>query len=105
MQHKRFMKKIFIILAILFILLGCKPQPPVVDDAPVQPEGSNERGRSLETAIVIQADNEKEGVGKEYEYLGTYACLNNGGVADLELQELYKEGESFYDFMHMRCNN
>lgn len=56
-------------------------------------------------AIVIQAQNENEGVAKEYDYLKTNGCLNNGGGEKVLSQTLKKYENNMYDIMKIQCND
>lgn len=62
-------------------------------------------GSSFENPVVIEAETDTEGVSQEYEYLGTYACLNNDGIYELEMQELQEYNGHYFDVMYVLCNN
>ena len=62
-------------------------------------------GSSFETAVVIQADHEEEGIAMEYDYLYDNACLENDGGKEVEMQELQEHEGSLYDILHVVCNN
>ena len=66
---------------------------------------NNKEGLSFEKAIVIQASNEKEGVGKEYAYLNLNACVNKNGIENYGVQRLEKQGNSFFDLIEIICRN
>ena len=68
------------------------------------PEAPRE-GSSFENAIVIQSDNEEEGIAMEYDYLYDNACLENDGGKEVEMQELQDNEGSLYDILHVICNN
>lgn len=89
---------ILMLVGLILVVAGCLSNGR-------EPNNIDKEGSGFESAIVIQADSEKEGIGKEYEYLGAYACLENGGINRLEMQELRKYGGHTFDLMHMLCNN
>lgn len=84
------MKKIVLLVLVALFISGCgAPQ---------------EKGLSMQDSIVIQASTEDEGVPMEYEWLVGNGCPNNGGVADVEMQEIdYDEAGGMYDVLHVIC--
>lgn len=76
-----------------------------------QPDGGNGQnggqvapeGMSYETAIVIEAGNEDEGIGMEYDYLYANSCADNGGSVDLLMQELGEYDGHTFDLMTVLC--
>lgn len=62
-------------------------------------------GKSIETAVIISADSENEGIMKEYAYMDIYGCVNKEGIKALELQALLEEDGHKFDEMRIICNN
>lgn len=84
-------KELLIILLLTVSISGC-----------ITPE---EPGKSFENPIVIQADNEEEGVGKEYDWLKENGCKSNEGILDLEMQTLEEKDGHWFDLLSVICNN
>jgi len=70
-----------------------------------EPEILDENGTSFENPIIIEAENEGEGIEKEYEYLNENACKNNQGIKEVESQELEEYKGHWFDVMHIICIN
>jgi len=70
-----------------------------------QPLDQNVSGLSIETAIVVPADNEAEGVAWEYQYLRDNACTDKGGFRDVDLQSLDNQNGHMFDRMSISCKN
>lgn len=88
--------KHYILLAFIFsivLITGCAQEEQVKE------------GRSFENAIVIQADNEDEGIAQEYEYINSHACLGKGGIEGVEMQELQGHKDQMFDLLHIICGN
>ena len=86
------MKKIILLVLVALFVSGCgAPQ---------------EKGLSMQDAIVIEADNEDMGVGMEYDWLQINGCPNNSGVINVEMQELdYDAAGGIYDVLYVICND
>ena len=89
-------KKIFLIGLLVFavVLSGC-----------IEPEPTGPDGESFAAAIVIQADNEDDGVAMEYNWLYDNGCEGKGGVVEMEMQELQEQDEQLFDLLHTSCAN
>jgi len=61
-------------------------------------------GSSFDTAVVIEAKNEGEGLSKEHEWLGQNACIGKGGELEIE-EELIQHNGSWFDIFRLTCNN
>jgi len=86
------MKKAIFVLLVLVAFSGCAE--PV------------EKGTTIENAIVIQADNEEEGVAMEYDYLTDNGCPENGGPKQVLEQIIdYDEQERMYDVLTVECQD
>ena len=106
-------KKFFfgIILMVLFSF-GCftpiEPNPPIKPNTGNTANGGTEPkqdGLSFETAVIIQADNEDQGVPMEYDWLTDNACLDQGGPKERTLQDLEEFNDSLFDVLYVECNN
>ncbi|MFH1588567.1 MAG: hypothetical protein ABIA76_04490 [Candidatus Diapherotrites archaeon] len=64
----------------------------------------NSLGSSFETAIVIDAINEGQGLSKEHEWLGKNACVGKGGELEIE-EELIEHNGSWFDIFRLVCVN
>ena len=86
------MRKAIILVLVTLFLTGCtEPQ---------------EKGLSMQDAIIIEADNEDTGVGMEYDWLQNNGCPNNGGVLNIEMQDLdYDEAGGIYDVLYVICED
>ena len=69
-------------------------------EQPTEPEGL-----SYQTAVVIIAEDEDEGVPAEYDWLGTNGCPANGGPKEVISQELEFVGGHTYDILTVICND
>ena len=77
------------------------------------PNGTNsqngtsvQNGTSMETAIIMQETTSDEGISAEYDWLRANGCPNNGGVFEVEMQELDEDDEGhLYDVLHAVCSD
>ncbi len=61
-------------------------------------------GSNFDTAIVIEAKNEGEGLSKEHEWLANNACIGKSPEQDL-YEELIKHNGSWYDKFIITCSD
>ncbi len=108
------MKKIVLVGLILMILFsfGCftpiepKPLEPTNRDSKGNRDiKSTQEGLSFETAIVIQADNEENGIQMEYDWLTENACPEQGGPKERTTQQLEQKNGKWYDVLYVECHN
>jgi len=87
------MKRVILLSLLVFSLLlsGC-------------PFGGEE-GSSFENAVVIDAETSDVGIPAEYDWLRENGCPNNGGVTEVEMQELQENDGSFYDLLYAVCED
>lgn len=60
-------------------------------------------GTDFENAVVIEADNEDEGVAMEYDWIDDNACLSAGGALEVGMQTLEEHEGSMYDILDVAC--
>ena len=84
------------------IVEGSGPEECQIDSDCQATSGS---GESFAAAIVIQADNEEDGVAMEYDWLYNNGCEGKGGVVEVEKQELEENDGQLFDLVYTVCAN
>ena len=75
------------------------------NQAVINTNSSVQDGLSFATAIVIEEDNEEDGIAAEYDWLDLYACEENDGLASYDMQELQYNEDYTYDVLTVSCLN
>jgi len=89
---------------IMFIMAEEGSLPPTSDPYINPPTNKYaEKGLSRQDAVVINEDYSEEGIPAEYDWLKANGCPNNGGVVEVEMQELDEDEEHLYDVLHTVC--
>lgn len=95
---KKAMLAFALLVAAAVFLSGC-PAPP----EPVTASGGD--GTSFEKAVFITETNEYDGIAAEYAWLDAKGCAQNGGMDDMELQELANYNGKRYDILYAVCKD
>ncbi len=84
------------------VVEGSGPEECQVD-SDCQADSGN--GTSFASAIVIQADNEEEGIAMEYDWIYYNGCEGKGGAVDVEMQEFQEQDGQLFDLLYTVCDN
>ena len=95
-----------VVSAAVVFFMGEDDIPDLPPVQPPVPNTSPEQGTSMETAIIMQETTSDEGISAEYDWLRANGCPNNGGVVEVEMQELDEDDEGhLYDVLHAVCSD